>query len=363
MGFWGDFYRDEYENKKDENKKGEKKKRIEKQHLNLSTYAMSVVQEDSVRFGVSKLSTFINRVFKNFYPDAEASIIQHTESEKKRLTRYFDSDSISAKAQEDFIRLYLDDFQNARKRQIQAYPKGVGIKFRINNENYEYLLDESDEDQFYGECHVGVYLKAVLEEYARKPYIERERIFFKDFLGEINRAIEKGYCLLVSSGQKIFKVSAFAVEQDSSGNYHYLIGKSVPVGSAPDTAPADCSFRLSRIKGVEKREAEKSWFSNDEARAQFQKAVDKKGVQFMLGDDSQEIVVKFTEKGVAMYNSMQYLRPSYTEKNDKVYKFDCTTTQAEFYFFKFGKEVTIIEPTELAKKFRDGYHEAHKNYL
>ena len=59
---------------------------------------------------------------------------------------------------------------------------------------------------------------------------------------------------------------------------------------------------------------------------------------------------------------MQFLRPSYIEKNDNIYKFDCTLTQAEFYFFKFGKEVKIINPPSLAEKFKAMYHEADLNY-
>lgn len=353
MGFWGSDYREYYRTTND---------RTEKQHINLSVYALNTIVEDQLAFGIDSFASFINRVFKNFYQDAFASVVIHTETEKKRLNKFFDGTSVSEDVKDKFIEAYINDYRESSKKQIQSYPKGIGKKFRINNENYEYLLFESRENEFYGEMKAGSYLKAVVEEYTRKPYIERERIFFKDYIDKINFAIKNDYCLTISTGNNMFEMAAFGVRQDPSQNFNYLIGKSLLIGSEKNSEPVDGSFRISRIKKIDIREVKKSLFSNEETRIQFQKAVEKRGVQFMGGDDSQQIEVELTPKGISMYNNMQFLRPSYIEKNDNTFKFDCTLTQAEFYFFKFGKEVEIINPPSLAEKFKAMYHEAEENY-
>ena len=45
-----------------------------KQRLNLSSLAEQIVLEDMFTFGETKRSTFINRIFENYYPKAEASV-------------------------------------------------------------------------------------------------------------------------------------------------------------------------------------------------------------------------------------------------------------------------------------------------
>jgi predicted DNA-binding transcriptional regulator YafY len=58
------------------------------------------------------------------------------------------------------------------------------------------------------------------------------------------------------------------------------------------------------------------------------------------------------------------LRPQLVELcegNEFVFK--CTEAQAEFYFFKFGKDAEILEPEELRNKLANMYDEALRMYM
>ena len=81
------------------------------------------------------------------------------------------------------------------KETATSYPKGEGIKIRINNENYQYLTDQNGlchEEKYYrrgkgrdSKASAGMYIKAVLEEYVRKPYLEREAIYYQEQINSL----------------------------------------------------------------------------------------------------------------------------------------------------------------------------------
>lgn len=96
----------------------------------------------------------------------------------------------------------------------------------------------------------------------------------------------------------------------------------------------------------------------------IEEAIRSKGAQFLSDDKGQErIVAQFTPRGEKMYKSMLHLRPQYRKKrDDRIYEFECPVYQAQKYFFKFGRDVTILEPSSLAERFKEEYIKAAQNY-
>lgn len=83
-------------------------------------------------------------------------------------------------------------------------------------------------------------------------------------------------------------------------------------------------------------------------------------MQFLLGEQT-EIAVRLTRAGKKMYASQLHLRPMYTRitgDDESIYHFQCTETQARYYFFKFGKEAEILKPESLRNAFIRQYREA-----
>ena len=82
----------------------------------------------------------------------------------------------------------------------------------------------------------------------------------------------------------------------------------------------------------------------------------------MMGNES-EIHVKLTKAGVNKYRRQTHLRPPLIrEQEEGVYVFKCTTAQAEFYFFKFGKDAEILLPIDLRGQFKAMYEAAANIY-
>ena len=206
-------------------------------------------------------------------------------------------------------------------------------------------------------------MKALIEEYARKPYYEREAIFCKKTILKIREALGFGRIMKITTQRRhIQYVKPYAIEADSEQFYHYLAGF---IGSDPNGPWRVGSVRLSSISDCEILHTPSDITAQQ--RAELDLAIREKGIQFLSDLNPQElpakIVVKFTEEGQKMYHRMLHLRPMFSAiQEDRIYEFMITRRQAENYFFKFGHQVKILEPQELADKFSRRYESAARQY-
>ena len=340
-----------------------------KQRLNLSAAAAEVVKNDMFAFGEEKYSTFINRVFRNYRDDADASIAL-------RLDAYRETISAILCGEKDvnaWKRMTEKLVAAERKRLIKksgAYDKGESSVFWIDTENFGYLTGECCEEKYYpyqdgARPKKGLYIKSVIEEYARLPFIKRGEIFFAETVKEIKSAINGKRQLLIKDDRgELYDVSPYKILSDPLATANYLVGYS----SRRDTKEPEeteerrpCSFRIAAVKSA-KIEKSKSASLGRDAKRELEEKIASRGVQFMIGEED-EITVRLTEEGVRKYKRLVHLRPQFIqEERDGVYSFKCTETQVKFYFFKFGKDAEIISPETLRKKFLDMYKEAAEVY-
>ena len=337
---------------------------IDKQYLNLSSFAYDTIQNDILAFGDSGMSSFVNRVFSNFYPDANASIsltLQRKRDEWERVLA-------SLPNRDDAVSRLLKAEKDRLVTIANGYPKGHSIKIRLNNKNYNYLTD------FYGICaeekyyrrgnsdSAGLYIKAVLEEYTRKSFLEREAIFFRERLESISDAISQKIQLkiTVQSGMQYY-VRPYCVATDKQSAYHYLIGLSYRAGRDESEA-APFSFRISRIQDIALCRS-RSGFISSTVKAELVRLIAEKGAAF-IGGNTTTIRVRLSKQGEYMYQNILHLRPAYIaceEGDDSVYTFECTPQQIRFYFIQFGKHAQILYPPALAEEFRQFFRDAIGN--
>lgn len=349
-----------------------------KQHINLSDTAMEVLYNDIHSFmGRGSVSGFINRILRTYGEQAQASLSRAQEREREQLReqllqeqqqRPFTKLRSVPAAEKDMI---IDAICSAHTAQrlavINAYPAGAALKFRLNKENFESLYVRSGHPERRWYRSRGKYIKAILEEYARKTPLEREAIYFGDWLETIEVSIESGRLLQVTSQQgNIFEVKPYALLTDAGGMYYYLVGLSVP-RHAEQAEEKVASFRVSRLRDVTARP--KSYRSGRLTLAEkekIKKALQEKGVQFLL-QQKEEIVLRLDRQGSGMFNAQLHLRPVPTKRVELPdgggeYHFDCTQTQIDFYFFKFGEHVEILSPADLRESFREKYRSAWAVY-
>lgn len=354
---------------------------INKQRINLSDHACSILLHDMDAFhdqlkippGSGEIgSPIINHILRCFRDDADATVCRSCEKKRKQLAETLSGleEPLRKQAILPLIKQHRQIIEAQVRRDLSR--KGNAFSIRLSTDNLSFLssLPFPDWEEGAQEAaqrlyrdKVGSYLKAVIEEYARKSYNEREAIFCKQALLSIQEAIGLGRLMKITTrNQYIQYVKPYIIEADSEQFYHYLAGFLAP---APEGPWRLGSIRLSAITGCEILYSPSSITAGQ--ATELETTIRENGIQFLSDAASRElpakIVVKFTEEGKRMYHQMLHLRPMYSGNPKRLtYEFTATQRQAENYFFKFGHNVKILEPKELADKFRRRYESAAKLY-
>lgn len=328
----------------------------QKQHLNLSIKAQTIIRDDMVAFGINSMSGILNQVISCFKDVADASIYERITEKKESLLNIFSD--YSHVDREKIISRILSNCENELKLKSSNYESGKGIKFRINNENMEFLTSKElcKEDTYYDS--LGKYIKALIEEYSGKSFFDREEIIKKEIIETIVSSIhsENQIKIALTDG-KIIVLKPYKITSDELRDNHYLLGILVP--NDERLYQNVISVRISSINAVHilRRNGhiskeKKDLIENEEAT---------KGVPF-IGKKLIQVKVQFSKKGEKNYRRITNLRPSYLSKDKGVYTFFCSEEQAKFYFFRFGKEAKILEPKILAEHMRTEHQKAANMY-
>lgn len=333
-----------------------------KQRLNLSRLAYEVIQYDQFAFQSNSLSGFLNRIFENYAPKADASISCRLRELQGILEESLSEVAVDNQTKTMIIKRLVKKEETALRKQSGSYEKWKSFLFSLNVQNFSYLSElasECDEQKYY--TRRGEYIKSVIEEYARLPYIRRERVYFTPFIKEIAAAIqEKRQLRITTDRNKIYSVYPYQILPDPLSTANYLVGYCRRY-QCEEEEKRPVTFRISALQSV-KLEKSKSAFLRKSEQKELARLIASRGVQFM-GSGEEEIQVRLSEQGKFKYRRQSHLRPVLVKNLDEdVFVFQCTQAQAEFYFFKFGEDAEIIRPESLRKKMATMYECAAEMY-
>lgn len=336
--------------------------------LSLSPEAYSIVISDMDVFqNVKNLDGFINRIIANYKDTADASISLAKEREREKYINWIKSVSGDTKiSTEDSACLdrLIEGYTRELTLKMNSFKNGESLKPRIKNENYDDLnmgTSSFQEEAYYP--REGKYIKALLEEYALLPFFEREGIFFKNTIDNIDEAIRTGNLIKFryinrKQQQTQITVRPYKIAASSLLRYHYLI--ALPVNA--ETSADILVLRISRISEV--RKLNRTSHITIQERNNIDELIRTKGIQYMVSQES-ETKVALSEEGYKLYKSILYLRPNakINKEGDKwILTLTCAEEQVKNYFFQFGKEAIIISPESLNQWFFEKYTDAAKMY-
>lgn len=303
----------------------------QRQHINLSSFAYEVIQNDAITMiGKKNISGFICNI----------------------IDSYGESFTDLAEINRD-------------------YPKDIPIKIRLRSNIYDEYYPRLGNTWFgarYKKTQ-GEYIKAIIENYSRKTFYFREQVFYKTVITKLNDHIQntsrdKGILpIITEDGNKMY-IKPLRLSYDYEAPYNYIICYST-LDINKEMIPV--SIRVSRIKDV--KNAVTSYGSgnlkNKEVKELERRAKDN-GVPYIIGK-LEYFKVKLTSYGWNRYNTIFHLRPMYDsieiiEDNCVILELQSTRFQVENYFFAFGKEATILQPIELKKQLHNKFTEAANSY-
>ena len=361
---------------------------VPKQRLRLSAYAWSIIEQDRMNFShdgeaVSKAG-LLNRIFLNFYEHAEASIPLRLEEKLREwdnILKPSDNEGYAALI-EKLCNGYQTDLQLKIKHLCKPGDSDLAWNLTLQVDVCKLLIDLWNRNFFSIEPGAkitrGKFLIAVFEEYAMKPYVERERIYFERIFADIEDAIVQERPIIIKYAQvdKPLYVLPHSLETDKLSMYNYLIGYSRPATSPFGTISNEQlsleSFRLSKIQRAEIDRQQKAGSGKLTPKqcSKIKESRAKHGTMFISDEDKiHEIIVKLTNEGKRKYINQVHMRPSqYIDskhsigENSDVYIFKCTIHQAIAYFFKFGSDAEILSPIFLREQFKQEYEKAAAVY-
>ncbi|MCR4611086.1 MAG: WYL domain-containing protein [Lachnospiraceae bacterium] len=335
----------------------------QKVRISLSERARLILAEDMESFGFSRGSSFINHVFKNFRDEAKASLSMYLKERRVEIERSLLDVSLEDDDRTIVINSLLLDEKTRLINEIEKLKdqKGESKIYHINDDNYDYLTEECDEDDFY--FGPGIYMKAVIEEYAKLPYIRREKIVRKDVFEKVERACKEHTLLKVKtsvSGQdKLFYVYPYKIVPDSLHTMYYLVCYS----RAPEESDSEkivVSFNMARINPTCMK---KSFFLNKKEVSNIESQLTMYSAMYLVGKP-ERIEIKLSDKGKKLYQSKLFSRPEKINdlSDNEKYVFECTPRQIFNYFFSFGSEVEVLSPQSLRVEFASKYSKALEHY-
>jgi len=361
---------------------------VPKQRLRLSAYAWSIIEQDRMSFShdgeaISKAG-LLNRVFLNFYEHAEASIPLRLEEkvyEWSNILKSSESDSYTTLI-EKLCSGYQTELQIKIKHLCKSGDSDLAWNLTLQVDVSNLLIDLCNRNFFSIELGAkitrGKFLIAVFEEYAKKPYVERERIYFERIFADIEDAIVQERPIIIKYTQvdKPLYVLPHSLETDKLSMFNYLIGYSRPATSPFNKVNNEQlsleSFRLSKIQRAEIDRQQKAGSGklSPQQRDKIKKSRAKHGTMFIADEDQiYEIAVRLTGEGKLKYINQVHMRPSQcfdgkrkNSENNDTYIFKCTVHQAKAYFFKFGSDAEILSPLFLREQFIKEYLKAAALY-
>lgn len=338
--------------------------------INISDLAWDIIDADLEEFfsneTKSTYSTILNIIFKNFYDSANASVClmlkEYKQNLQTKLNGINNSEVIERLIELEKARLLKIICDNKKPSKDNDRKKR---KIRIDFSCTELLAESTEKETYDDEIHH--YTNAIFEEYARLPHCEREKIINKDNFDEFINAMQlqkkvritKTPYFNVKENKTIYTTyffSPFEIINDEHLNYTYIIGESEDIDGNNKKI---VSFRLTKIDKVKVYTSKSFHFS----KLDIEKInkIKEKGISFMASD-LEEIVVMFNKKGIEEYNNIKHMRPNAIKKEENIYTFNCSLTQARNYFFKLGSNAVILSPKSLRDDFIKKYKRAIKEY-
>ena len=207
---------------------------------------------------------------------------------------------------------------------------GEVIQFNLNKKNEEIFMDTLIRNKVEIEAE---YWRNIFFTYINNLRYKREEILFENKFKDIREGIKAEKKIKIKYHKYIRLVNPYFIKVSDSENRSYLFCY----------CEKNNDYRNYRIS-----EIEEIWLTNEKNEIRDKKYINdvRKNFDPFLSYKNR-VKVKFTEKGIELYEKVLANRPRLIEEKDGIYTFECDNKLAMIYFVQFYSEVKILEPEEL----------------
>ena len=237
---------------------------------------------------------------------------------------------------------YID--KNLNKVELED-SSGEVIQFNLNKSNEEIFMDTLIRNKIETEAE---YWRNIFFTYINNLRYKREEILFEKNLKNIEKAIKDKNKIKIKYHNYIRLINPYFIKVSDSESRSYLFCY----------CEKNNDYRNYRIS-----EIEEIWFTNEKIEVKDKKYIDEVYKNFdPFLSYKNGVKVKFTEKGLDLYEKVLTNRPRLLNKNNNIYTFECDNKLAMVYFAQFFSLIEILEPQELRKRLQNELENTLKIY-
>ena len=237
---------------------------------------------------------------------------------------------------------YID--KNLNKVELED-SSGEIIQFNLNKSNEEIFMDTLIRNKIETEEE---YWRNIFFTYINNLRYKREEILFEKNFKNIEKALKDENKIKIKYHNCIRVINPYFIKVSDSENRSYLFCY----------CEKNNDYRNYRIS-----EIEEIWFTNEKIEVKDKKYIDEVYKNFdPFLSYKNRVKVKFTEKGLELYEKVLTNRPRVLNKDNNIYTFECDNKLAMIYFAQFFSLIEILEPQELREKLQKELENTLKIY-
>ncbi|HOJ44629.1 MAG TPA: WYL domain-containing protein [Bacilli bacterium] len=340
-----------------------------RQHINLSTRAMEIIERDMIYFNddydLKNKSGFINQIIANYYdqfPLAMDVALKQIASIKETLE--------GEKFEQKLTRRVIEELNNEIMKNLineysKKYPSDVQFKLKLNKANIS-LLEELEEAKYFNDfaprSGASFYLKIMLESYSNLLVEERERIFFKETISVVERAIKNNTIIQFKFYEQNLRIAPLGIHRhhDQQSLTLFAVDEEPNEFSGPriynDIKVKELYF--GNVRELKTHKAKKGF---DLSQDNLDTFLDVK----KSSRETQTFTIKFTPGGLKRFWLEEDRLPFVGIKSrddGHLYTFKTTETHIFLHFFKYGGQALIISPEDVRDRFARLYKASYEKY-
>ena len=237
---------------------------------------------------------------------------------------------------------YID--KNLNKVELED-SSGEVMQFNLNKSNEEIFMDTLIRNKIETEAE---YWRNIFFTYINNLRYKREEILFEKNFKNIEKALKDENKIKIKYHNCIRLINPYFVKVSDSESRSYLFCY----------CEKNNDYRNYRIS-----EIEEIWFTNKKIEVKDKKYIDEVYKNFdPFLSYKNRVKVRFTEKGLDLYEKVLTNRPKLLNIENNIYTFECDNKLAMVYFAQFFSLIEILEPQELRKKLQNELENTLKIY-
>ena len=237
---------------------------------------------------------------------------------------------------------YID--KNLNKVELED-SSGEVIQFNLNKSNEEIFMDTLIRNKIETEAE---YWRNIFFTYINNLRYKREEILFEKNFKNIEKALKDRNKIKIKYHNYIRLINPYFIKVSDSESRSYLFCY----------CEKNTDYRNYRVS-----EIEEIWFTNEKIEIKDKKYIDEVYKNFdPFLSYKNRVKVKFTEKGLDLYEKVLINRPRLLNKDNNIYTFECDSKLAMIYFAQFFSLIEILEPQELREKLQNELENTLKIY-